>query len=271
MLKYILILMVLFSLACGKEKSTTSPVVTAPTVTAEVAAESDTDLDKSAPISLSPITVPEPIKKEVAPLKSDRCNQYRQDVRKYVEMYFGLNFPWHYQMGCMQQESNCRKDIVSFDGGIGLFQLTPSTGIVVDIQKDLGVIIDPYNPKHNIRAAVYYLSKIKSKYSQIEKLSFGKNKVIISTKKYTDTCGVKLSDIYQFYNGGYWFYYEASKAGYSCDRKVIRTFCTRGGAWTDKAKTNWLSFCEVNYSYPEQIERRGLTFKMFEFPDYKYW
>lgn len=272
MTKYLLIfLLALTVAACSSTSAAPTPP---PAANTEEKADAVVDADDDAPLA-NPITAPtvtvEPVKAATVPSSSSRCIQYRQDVRKEVEYYMGINFPWHYQMGCMEQESNCRSDIVSFDNGIGLFQLTPSTGIVKEVNKDLGMIIDPYNPKQNIKAAVYYVSKVMKKNAQFKKVVFGKKKTVISPKKYTDKCGLKLADIYQFYNGGYWYYYEAYKSGYSCSRPIVRTFCTRGGAYTDKAKKNWLSFCQVNYDYPDQIYKRGNKYKMFEFPDYKFY
>ena len=37
----------------------------------------------------------------------------------------------------------------------------------------------------------------------------------------------------------------------------MRKYCVRGGTYTDKAKTKWLSFCDVNYSYPEKVHTQG--------------
>jgi hypothetical protein len=197
----------------------------------------------------------------------DRCAKYMKDVRKAGFFYLGLTFPWYYNMGCMKQESNCRADIVSFDGGIGLYQFTPSTGIVDEIKKDLGIPFDPFRPDHSAKAQAYYISKL-IKSAKTPALTF--RTVKIYPKKYTDTCGLKLADIYQRYNGGNWLYYEIHKSGYSCDKEEIRNFCGRSGAWVGNPK-RWLSFCDVNYKYPGQIYTYGSVYRTFNSTEWRYW
>lgn len=204
-------------------------------------------------------------------LAIDRCKTHIQEVRRASSQYLGIDFPYHYQIGCMKQESNCRADVVSFDGGVGYFQLTPSTGILTEINKDLGVIIDPYKPADNIRAQAYYISKIINKYYKQESIIFGKSKAKIHPKQYVDTCGLRLWYVYQQYNGGWWWLYEASKADYTCDRYLIQKECTRGGVWIGKDKKTWLSFCEVNYSYPIQIDKYSKEYKLFDSKEWKFW
>jgi hypothetical protein len=161
----------------------------------------------------------------------------------------------------MIQESNCRPDIISFDGGIGLFQLTPSTGIVADIQKDIPV--DPYNPTSNIRAHAFYINKVRTKYLKRGKFKF-KSKYEISPLEFTTKCGSNLSDVYRYYNGGYWFVYESKRANptYVCEQNIMKDYCVRGGVWIGSGnKKRWLSFCEVNYSYADQVYKYSQKYR----------
>jgi hypothetical protein len=191
----------------------------------------------------------------------DRCQDFIPDVRSNMIRYNGLDYPWWYSMGCMIQESNCRPDIISFDGGIGLFQLTPSTGIVADIQKDIPV--DPYNPASNIRAHAFYINKVKNTYLKRGKFKF-KSKYEISPIAFTTKCGSNLSDVYRYYNGGYWFIHESKLADstYACEQKDMKDHCVRGGVWVGSGdKKRWLSFCEVNYNYADQVYKYSQKYK----------
>jgi len=193
----------------------------------------------------------------VAAEARDRCQDFLPDVRIQMIRYNGLNFPWWYSMGCMIKESSCRPDIVSFDGGIGLFQLTPSTGIVADIQKVFPV--NPYNTESNIRAHAFYISKITNSYLKRNKFKF-KRKYEISPIEFTTKCGSNLSDIYRFYNGGYWFIYESKLANptYTCNQNEMFINCVRGGTWVG---SKWLSFCQVNYSYADLVYKYSQKYK----------
>lgn len=201
----------------------------------------------------------------------DRCQDYIPDVRQYAIQYLGMGYPYFYNIGCMIAESSCRPNIVSFDGGIGLFQLTPSTGVTKEISKYIKV--DPYNIHSNIRAQAFYISLIMKKF-KTQKATVGKSKYPIYPAKFTGYCGLNLQDIYRFYNGGYWFFYEASRkkgVPYVCENREMFKYCVRGGTYTDKAKTKWLSFCEINYSYPEKIYKYSQKYNTGLHYLYNFW
>jgi|GEM_PF-718997 len=191
---------------------------------------------------------------------ADRCQNYIVEVRSNSIRYLGLEYPWWYNLGCAMVESNCRQDVVSFDGGIGLFQLTPSTGIVAVIQKEFPV--NPYNAESNIRAQAFYIHLIKDKYMKRSSVKF-KNKYQIEPLTFTNKCGTRLSDLYRYYNGGYWFVYESKLADktYTCDEKDMRSHCVRGGTWVGTKNPKWLSFCDVNYSYATKVYKNGQKYK----------
>ena len=190
----------------------------------------------------------------------DRCQDFIPDIRANAIRYLGLEYPWWYNVGCAMTETNCRQDLVSFDGGVGLFQLTPSTGILAVIGKEFPV--NPYNAENNIRAQAFYISLIKDKYMKVKSTKF-KNKYQIEPLTFTNKCGSRLSDIYRHYNGGYWFVYESKLADttYACEQKDMQEHCVRGGTWVGTKNPRWLSFCEVNYTYADKIYKASQKYK----------
>ena len=102
---------------------------------------------------------------------------------------------------------------------------------------------------------------IRSKKFKQKTITVGKSKNKGYPSKYVEKCGENLADVYRFYNGGYWFFYESERGGTVCDNKEMRKYCVRGGTFTDKAKTKWLSFCDVNYSYPEKVYKYSQKYK----------
>lgn len=182
----------------------------------------------------------------------DRCQEFIPDIRQYSLQYLGPTYPYWYNVGCAMTETTCRSNLVSFDGGIGLFQLTPSTGITIELSKYIPV--NPYDAKSSIRAQAYYMYLIKDVKFKSKSVTFRKHK--ISPKSYVEYCGLNLSDLYRFYNSGYWFFYESTRKSntkFVCSNDEMKKYCVRGGTYTDKAKTKWLSFCDVSYKYPVSV------------------
>lgn len=187
---------------------------------------------------------------------ADRCQDYVIDVRSAHTYYLGSNYPYQYGVGVMKAESLCRSDARSFDGGLGLYQITPSTGIGKELEREIPGI-NYFNPEHSIRAGAFYTAQILNKHLQRGEFKF-KGKYSINPKSYVEDCGVRLADVYQFYNGGYWFIYEASKTD-TCDRAEMRANCKRGGVWVGK---RYLNFCDINYSYPRKVYDYGQAYKI---------
>lgn len=197
---------------------------------------------------------------------ADRCSDYIPDIRAAHIRYFNSNFPYHYGIGVMINESGCRADIVSFDGGIGLYQFTPSTGIVSEMKKDLPNF-NPYNPEQSIRAFVLYERKLINNMN-IKNVNF-KNKYKISPKDFKDTCGLRLCYIYTIYNGGLWIIKEWEASGReSCEFDNIKKYCKRGGAYVGK---RYLSFCDVNYSYALKVYKFSKPYKRIPDNEWVYW
>lgn len=186
----------------------------------------------------------------------DRCQEFLPEIRNSSLLYLGPSYPYWYNVGCAIAETSCRSNIVSFDGGIGLYQFTPSTGVTAELKK-YGMIINPKDAESSIKGQAFYIKIIRDNKLQSEKVYVGKSKNPTYPSKYTSNCGKNLADYYRFYNGGYWFVYESSrKQGipYVCDNTEMRKYCVRGGTTVGG---KYLSFCDVNYSYPEKVYNYG--------------
>jgi len=196
----------------------------------------------------------------------DRCVEFVQPVRSQSVKQFGYQFPYWYHLGVMVNESACRPDIISFDGGIGLYQFTSRTGVLKDIESGLHEKVNPSNPDSSIRAYVYYIAQIIRRLTDTEKLNF--KGVVIYPKKYEEACGLRLADVFQVYNGGLWLIKEYQALG-DCNRDKIKSGCKRGGVYVGK---RWLSFCETNYSYPTKVYRYSQKYRQGKTDGaYNYW
>lgn len=156
---------------------------------------------------------------------ADRCQDYITDVRIQHIRYLGSDYPYWYGVGQLKQESGCRPDIESFDGGKGLSQFIPATER--EVEKELGPL-DMYNPEHAIRAQAYYMSKL---------------------NKQNKLGGLWLD--YQAYNGGWTnLKREIHRAGV-VDWYIMRECCKRKVIALKNGKT--LNLCDVNYDYSKRI------------------
>jgi hypothetical protein len=222
----------------------------------------------------------------------DRCIDHLPTIRMYSLQYLGLDYPYWYNVGCAQAESSCRSDIISFDGGIGLFQLTPSTGITKEISKYIS--IDPYNSESNIRAQSYYLSRIVNNHFKSGPKTIGNSKYPFNPQEHIDTCGLHLADVYRFYNSGYWFFAE-SKLNYGpritpfddyryvywltfseilnktkmvCSNNEMAVRSVRAGTCVGG---KYLSFPQVSYSYPVKIWNYAQPYKGISDGQWSFW
>ena len=196
----------------------------------------------------------------------DRCADFIPDVRSAHTRYFGSGFPYHYGIGVMINESGCKPNIVSFDGGIGLYQFTPSTGIVKEMKSEFPNF-NPSNPEHSIKAFVFYEKKL-IKNMNIKHIYF-KNKYHVYPKEFIDQCGNRLCYIYMIYNGGLWLLKEWEASGRkSCEFDTIKDYCKRGGA---QVGNRWLSFCDVNYSYSLKVYKFSKPYKRMPDGEYLFW
>jgi hypothetical protein len=196
----------------------------------------------------------------------DRCLEYIPTIRQYSLQYIGLDFPYWYNVGCAATETSCRADLISFDAGIGLFQLTPSTGITKEISKYLPV--DPFNTESNIRAQAFYIHRIITVHFKSGKKTVGQSKYPFDTNKHVGVCGLNLSDVYKFYNSGYWFFGEANIGSLVCSNNEMATKSVRGGTCVGK---QYLSFPQISYSYPTKVWNYSTPYKGLSDGPWRFW
>ncbi len=178
-----------------------------------------------------------------------RCTQYVQQVRRYHYEVFGLNFPYWYGVGQLQQESNCR-DVISNDGvgSQGLPQITLRVW-----QKYLG--------KHNIY-------DLKSVGNQLRAQAF----IMKASKKSAYSSHLWVA--YQLYNGGPLINKEIKRARIKYNIRevphdIAREFCKRR-IITFKSGYK-LDACEINYDYSKKIFKYGQKYKILEDDGYIFW
>jgi hypothetical protein len=173
----------------------------------------------------------------------DRCRSYSQDVRTAHIYYFGLDFPWHYSVAQLQQESLCR-DVISRDGigSQGAAQITyrwwrkPLAKVGID---------EISSRKGHLRAQAY-----------INWDAWGQSPR-------------KLWVSYQIYNGGRLVLKEIKRAG-AVDHTAARAECRRKIIRFNNGQE--ISACDINYEYSERISRFAERYRLIEDPDrYQFW
>jgi soluble lytic murein transglycosylase-like protein len=168
----------------------------------------------------------------------DRCAQYVPEERQQHFYYFGLDFPYWYGVGQIQQESRCRADVTAFDGGKGLTQFMPATE--AGVEKYLGPL-NMYNPSHAIKAQAWYMKQIhKANWNGALWLSYcfynsGEGTMRKEYKRSITLCHCKETS------------YDMMKA--VCKRRIIQL------------KSGPLDLCQVGYDYPKQIYKYGQRYK----------
>jgi hypothetical protein len=174
-----------------------------------------------------------------------RCETYIQEVRKAHYSQFGVDFPYQYGVGQLQQESECR-NIISRDGigSEGLSQITYRVW-----QKSLKA-----NGVESINAIPDQL----------------KAQAIIMHSVYKPQYGLWVT--YQIYNGGGLVLKEINRA------KVVewskaKEQCRRGkSCFTYKGLTTCRSNCEINYEYSQNIFKYGGHYGSIQQSNkYRYW
>jgi hypothetical protein len=217
------------------------------------------------PVTKAPIVSETKI--TLKPKPKDRCADYLPDIRAASIKYLGIGYPYWYNVGMAITESSCRGNLISFDGGIGLFQLTPSTGITKEISKFIPV--DPYNTESNIRAHAYYMYRIINVHFKQSDMTIGKSKYKFNPSKHVEKCGLRLADIHRYYNGGAWFFAEANIGPLLvCSNNEMASRSVRGGTCVGK---QYLSFGQINYSYPIKVWAYAQPYKGVTDGSWKYW
>jgi len=174
----------------------------------------------------------------------DRCRSYSQAVRTAHAYYFGLDFPWHYSVAQLQQESRCR-DVVSRDcvGSQGVAQITYRWW-----QKPLAKAGIPEidTRENHLRAQAY-----------------------INWDAWVQNPHRRLWVSYQIYNGGRLVLQEVERAG-KVDHAAARAECRRRVIRFGNGQE--IDACDINYEYSERIERYAENYRLFEDPArYPFW
>jgi hypothetical protein len=173
----------------------------------------------------------------------DRCNSFKQEVRRAHFYEFGLSFPWWYGVAQIQQESLCR-DVISMDGvgSQGLSQVTWKWW--GKHLKKVG-IMDLSTARNQLRAQAFVMKDAQNQ---------NRHK--------------KLWVAYQIYNGGRLVLKEIKRAGI-VDHKAARAECRRKIITFSNGQQ--ISACDINYEYPELIYkyadryRTGADSRRYEF------
>jgi hypothetical protein len=175
-----------------------------------------------------------------------QCRKYEQEVRRYHQMYFGIDFPYEYSVAQLYKESLCRENMMSSDGigSEGPAQIT----FRVWKEKLLKEGIDEIQTISNhLRAQAY-----------INRLSYDQAKC------------KKLFVLYQVYNGGPLVNAEIQRAG-SCDWAGAYKACRRKNVRFKNGQV--INACSINYEYSKKIfdyvEETGS--RRVTSGDYEYW
>jgi len=174
----------------------------------------------------------------------DRCLDYKVEVRNASIQFLGPDYPYHYNLGQLQQESRCR-NVVSFDNGRGLAQFMDGTTRYVN--KLYGTNLDPMNTEHAIKLQAMYLRQIDKK------------------ENFSD----RLWTLYQIYNGGRKTLYQEYERAGKIDWNLMRKECKRRVITLKNG--NKLDFCEVNYNYSMLVYRYGKDYRTYSKDGRRFW
>jgi len=163
----------------------------------------------------------------------ERCQELSQEVRVAHSLTFGTDFPSHYSVGQLQQESNCR-NVISRDGvgSEGPAQITYR--VWKDALERKG-ITEIRTTKNHLRAQAY-----------------------INKCAYNEACTKKLWVAYQIYNGGGLVNKEIKRAG-KPDWSASRAQCRRKIVHYRDGSSE--SACDINYDYSKRVFRYGNTYR----------
>lgn len=173
-----------------------------------------------------------------------RCESYKTEVRVQHERVFGIDFPWWYAVGQLQQESNCR-NVISRDG-VGSQGVSQVTWRFWEKYLQAQGVPDLGTSTNQIRA-----------------------QALINKDAYNQAKPKKLWISYQIYNGGGLVLKEIARAGVAdwesarcqCKRKII-TF----------SNGQKIDACVINYDYSQLLYKYGNTYRIGnDSPTFNYW
>jgi len=166
----------------------------------------------------------------------NRCLKYKSQVIREARVFIGVDAPWYYFMGQIEQESKCREGVTAFDGGMGLGQFMPATANEIHSKEkalqELSTKPNPYDARWNIRAMVLY------------------------DKRLYDS-GVCSGWYFAFrsYNGGAGLLNREIRRAGSCETSLVEQQCARKKLRLKSGKI--LDLCEVNIRYPHDVIQKG--------------
>lgn len=162
-----------------------------------------------------------------------RCQSLSQGVRKAHAYYFGVDFPYEYSVGQLQQESNCR-DVISRDGvgSEGPAQITYR--LWQGALKQEGIA--------EIRSTANHL----------------KAQAFINRSAWRQAEHKRLWVMYQIYNGGGLVNTEIRRAG-KADWRAAYSVCRRKIVRFKDGSTE--SACDINYDYSRRVYRYGEQYR----------
>lgn len=169
------------------------------------------------------------------------CKRYLQNERRATSFVQGVDYPYWYAVGQLQQESGCR-NVISNDGvgSQGVAQITYKVW-KKDLQKN-GV------------------NNIISIDNQILAQAYIMKACIIQAK------GHKLWVGYQIYNGGGLVNKEISRAKVT-DWKKAKDNCNRSySTFKINGRIQKISNCEINYDYSQKVYKYGNSYKTTDTP-----
>ncbi|MCX6076440.1 MAG: hypothetical protein NTW78_06065 [Campylobacterales bacterium] len=177
-------------------------------------------------------------------LYAGTCANYVQEVRRYHYAEFGVDFPYQYAIGQLQQESGCR-NVISIDG-VGSEGVSQITFKVWKIMLIAAGINDIKAVGNQLRA-----------------------QAIIMHSLHNPKQGLWVT--YQKYNGGGLVLKEINRAGIE-DWQKAKDECKRGqSCFTYKGKTTCRSNCEINYDYSQKIYKYGGEYGSVQSTQFRYW
>jgi hypothetical protein len=177
-------------------------------------------------------------------LAMERCQNLAQEVRSAHSLLFGTDFPSHYSVGQLQQESNCR-DVISRDGvgSEGPAQITYRLWKDALARKGITEI---RTTKNHLRAQAF-----------INKCAYNEARV------------KKLWIAYQIYNGGGLVNKEIQRAG-KPDWALAKAQCRRKIVHFRDGSSE--SACDINYDYSRRVYRYGNAYRTAsDGAEYSFW